>query len=158
MTSIGLRAGVGGTIRAASTQLHGRDVASLSGSPLLDRTMPLVNYLPRRAREWVYSIGGMTEAVSQREVGKLNFDDIAEWITSLLPKRSYPGVFIGSSNELGAFESGATAAWFGRVTSVVGGGIATIVVVVVVRLLWPEIVRIGPLHQVKSVEENVAES
>ena len=60
--------------------------------------MPLVNYLPRRAREWVYSIGGMTEAVSQREVGKLNFDDIAEWITSLLPKRSYPGVFIGSSN------------------------------------------------------------
>ena len=85
-------------VQAVAAFLHGRDVASLSGSPLLDRTMPLVNYLPRRAREWVYSIGGMTDAVSQREVGKLNFDDIAEWITSRLPKRSYPGVFIGSSN------------------------------------------------------------
>jgi hypothetical protein len=85
-------------VQAVAAFLHGRDVASLSGSPLLDRTMPLVNYLPRRAREWVYSMGGMTEAVSRREVGKLNFNHIAEWITGLLPRRSYPGVFIGSSN------------------------------------------------------------
>ena len=38
-------------VQAVAAFLHGRDVASLSGSPLLDRTMPLVNYLPRRARE-----------------------------------------------------------------------------------------------------------
>src|SRR4029079_15093016 len=38
-------------------------------------------------------------------------------------------IFIGSSNELGAFESGVTAALFGPVISVVAGGIGTILVV-----------------------------
>jgi len=62
-------------------------------------------------------------------------------------------LFIGSSNELGAYESGETAYWFTPVGSVVGGGCATILVVIAVMLLWPEILRIGPLHQAKSVEE-----
>ena len=38
-------------------------------------------------------------------------------------------VFVGFSNEFGAFESGATAALFGPVASVVGGGIGVIAVV-----------------------------
>jgi MFS family permease len=38
------------------------------------------------------------------------------------------GVFIGASNELGEFESGVTAAWFGLVPAVVIGGIATLLV------------------------------
>jgi hypothetical protein len=38
-------------------------------------------------------------------------------------------IFISCSNQLGAVESGWTAAWFGAVPSVVGGGVATIVVV-----------------------------
>ncbi len=37
-------------------------------------------------------------------------------------------VFIGASNELGEFESGVTAAWFGTVRAVIVGGIATLVV------------------------------
>jgi MFS family permease len=41
-------------------------------------------------------------------------------------------VFIGASNELGEFESGLTAVWFGLVPSVVVGGIATLCVAV----LW----------------------
>jgi MFS family permease len=55
-------------------------------------------------------------------------------------------VFIGSSNYLGAFESGMTAAWFGPVISVVGGGVGTILVVLLVMLRWPEVLRLGPLH------------
>jgi MFS family permease len=55
-------------------------------------------------------------------------------------------VFIGFSNEFGAFESGATAAMFGPTPSVVGGGAATLMVVVMVRAIWPQLVRIGPLH------------
>lgn len=55
-------------------------------------------------------------------------------------------VFIGFSNEFGAFESGATAALFGPVASVVGGGFATLMVVLIVRTIWPELSRIGPLH------------
>jgi MFS family permease len=60
-------------------------------------------------------------------------------------------VFIGSSNELGAYESGETAYWFGPVASVVGGGIGTIVVVVAVMLMWPEVLRLGPLQQARQV-------
>jgi MFS family permease len=37
-------------------------------------------------------------------------------------------VFIGASNELGEFESGVTAAWWGVVPAVVVGGVATLVV------------------------------
>jgi len=39
-------------------------------------------------------------------------------------------IFISCSNQLGAVESGWTAAWFGPVGSVVGGGLATIAIVV----------------------------
>lgn len=55
-------------------------------------------------------------------------------------------IFIGSSNELGAFESGVTAALFGPVLSVVGGGIGTILVVLAVAKKWPQVRRIGPLQ------------
>jgi len=56
------------------------------------------------------------------------------------------GLFIGTSNELGGFESGLTAAWFGPVASVVGGGIGTILVVVAVAVLWPGVRRLGAIR------------
>ena len=62
-------------------------------------------------------------------------------------------VFIGFSNEFGAFESGATAWLFGPILSVVGGGIGTVAVVIAVALLWPALARIGPLHTLKPQEE-----
>ena len=40
-------------------------------------------------------------------------------------------VFIGASNELGEFESGVTASWFGTVPAVVIGGLGTLMVVAV---------------------------
>ncbi len=58
-------------------------------------------------------------------------------------------VFISSSNELGAFESGMTAALFGTVLSVVGGGIGTIVVVVAVMARWPDLLRLGSLSALR---------
>lgn len=58
-------------------------------------------------------------------------------------------VFIGTSNELGSFESGLAAALFGPTLAVVGGGIGTIIVVLVIALLLPELRRLGPLHSVE---------
>jgi MFS family permease len=55
-------------------------------------------------------------------------------------------LFVGFSNELGSFESGAAAALFGPVVAVVGGGIASILIVGLVATLWPQLARIGPLH------------
>jgi len=62
-------------------------------------------------------------------------------------------VFIGFSNEFGAFESGVTAWAFGPVISVVSGGIGTIAVVIAVAFIWPVLARIGPLHTLKPQEE-----
>src|SRR5262249_10790231 len=54
-------------------------------------------------------------------------------------------LFIGTSNELGGFESGTVAHWFGPVFSVVSGGVCTILVVILVSLFWPEIRKFGRL-------------
>lgn len=48
-------------------------------------------------------------------------------------------VFIGASNELGEFESGLTAAWFGVVPAVVLGGCATLLVAGAWSRLFPEL-------------------
>lgn len=64
-------------------------------------------------------------------------------------------LFIGTSNELGEFESGSVAEWFGpamgnamatgAMISVVSGGVGTILVVFAVAWLWPEIRKYGRL-------------
>jgi hypothetical protein len=56
-------------------------------------------------------------------------------------------IFIGASNELGGFESGLAAQFFGPVLAVAGGGIGTILVVLCVAWLWPEMRRLGPLTE-----------
>ncbi|MEY2480657.1 MAG: hypothetical protein QOI04_1584 [Verrucomicrobiota bacterium] len=56
-------------------------------------------------------------------------------------------IFIGTSNEFGALESGLTAALFGPVLSVVGGGVGTILVVLGVAWKWPQTRKIGALDR-----------
>jgi MFS family permease len=63
-------------------------------------------------------------------------------------------VFIGASNELGGLESGLAAWWLGAVPSVVLGGIGTLVVVIVVAMIWPEIARFGSLADARPLEED----
>ncbi len=58
-------------------------------------------------------------------------------------------VFINSSNEIGQLESGLTAALFGAVGSVVGGGIGVILVVLLVAWRLPEVRQIGALHELE---------
>jgi hypothetical protein len=48
-------------------------------------------------------------------------------------------VFIGASNEVGQFESGLTAQWFGTVPAVLLGGIGTILITVLWTVLFPQI-------------------
>lgn len=54
-------------------------------------------------------------------------------------------IFIGSSNEIGAFESGVTARWWGTSRSVVIGGLATLGVVAAVAFFVPSLRRMGRL-------------
>jgi MFS family permease len=57
-------------------------------------------------------------------------------------------LFIGTSNELGGFESGVLASAIGPVGSVVVGGVGTIVSVVAIARVWPEI------RELKTLEES----
>ncbi|MGF6394039.1 MFS transporter [Pseudomonas plecoglossicida] len=56
------------------------------------------------------------------------------------------GLFIGASNQLGEFESGVTAHWFGTVPAVVLGGVGTLVVTGVWIKLFPSLARRDRLH------------
>jgi MFS family permease len=62
---------------------------------------------------------------------------------------SVNSVFIESSNELGAFESGLVAKLVSPLFSVVAGGIGTILVVLGIAWLWPEVRRLGKLEAPK---------
>jgi MFS family permease len=65
-------------------------------------------------------------------------------------------VFIVASNDLGGLESGLTAWLFGPVLSAVGGGVCTILVVVTAIHLWPEILGIGSLADIRPAAEEEA--
>ncbi len=68
-------------------------------------------------------------------------------------------LFIGASNELGEFESGVTAAWFGAVPAVVIGGLGTLGIVAIWMKLFPPLRTVDRLRDVEqppSLEETVA--
>jgi len=92
------------------------------------------------------------------------FDNISVVVRHTLVQLSTPNemrgrvssvnsIFIGSSNELGGFESGIVAQWFGPVASVVSGGIGTLLVVGLWTILFPGILKFGSLADVKEREE-----
>ena len=54
-------------------------------------------------------------------------------------------VFVGASNEVGQFESGITAQWFGAVPSVVLGGLGAILVVALWSRIFPALGRVDRL-------------
>jgi len=56
-------------------------------------------------------------------------------------------VFIGASNELGEFESGVTAAWWGLRPAVVVGGVASVAIAGLWARLFPELRRLERFHE-----------
>jgi hypothetical protein len=54
-------------------------------------------------------------------------------------------MFIGTSNQLGEFESGLTAALLGVVPAVLMGGVGTIVVAIIWMRLFPQLVQTDSL-------------
>lgn len=55
-------------------------------------------------------------------------------------------IFIGTSNELGEFESGLTAAWFGVVPAVILGGGGTLLIVLLWMRLFPDLLHHDKMH------------
>jgi MFS family permease len=61
-------------------------------------------------------------------------------------------IFIGASNQLGEFESGITAQWFGTVPAVVIGGVGTLVVIGLWTWIFPELRKTGEVGTGKLAE------
>ena len=68
------------------------------------------------------------------------------------------GVFIGASNELGAFESGVAARMFGVPWSIAGGGLITVVIAASFALVFPSIRKINTFDELQPHSATVAPS
>ena len=88
------------------------------------------------------------------------FDNVSMVIRQVISQMSTPNemrgrvsavsaIFVGSSNELGGFESGLVAHLFTPVISVVSGGIGTLAVVAAWTGLFPRLRNLGTLSSVK---------
>jgi len=65
---------------------------------------------------------------------------------------SVESVFIGASNQLGAFESGTAAALLGTVPSVVAGGAITIAIALSWTKLFPSLAKLGRMSELRPVD------
>jgi predicted MFS family arabinose efflux permease len=61
------------------------------------------------------------------------------------------GVFIGASNELGAFESGVAARAFGLPWAIAGGGFITVLIAASFAVMFPSLRRVDTFDQLKPV-------
>jgi len=61
-------------------------------------------------------------------------------------------MFIGASNQLGEFESGVTAAWFGTVPAVIIGGVGTLLIVGLWMRWFKELADVDSLANVQANE------
>jgi len=68
------------------------------------------------------------------------------------------GLFIGASNELGGFESGLTAAWWGAVRAVVVGGIGALIVTGLASTLFPALRQIDELTSESLMQAKLQQS
>jgi MFS family permease len=67
-------------------------------------------------------------------------------------------LFVGASNELGEFESGLTASWFGTIPAVILGGIGTLGVVVLWMWLFPRLRTVNRLTDVEPISDKPAQA
>ena len=68
------------------------------------------------------------------------------------------GLFVGASNELGEYESGQTAQWWGAIRAVVVGGIGSLVVTGLASVLFPALRNADTLSAESLIESNRSQS
>ncbi|WP_135467196.1 hypothetical protein [Crenalkalicoccus roseus] len=85
-------------LRATARFLKGKDIPALGLPRPLKRVVPLANLLPRRAREALYAVGGVGEAILERNTDNVDSEALARWATGLYPQRPYPAVVVGSAS------------------------------------------------------------
>ncbi|WP_119462039.1 hypothetical protein [Rhodospirillaceae bacterium SYSU D60014] len=87
-----------GMLRALGHFLNGQDFPAVGQSQKLKPLAVAVNWLPPRLREQVYTFMGAIEAVSRKDVGRIDAEAVSRWMVSQYPERCYPAVAVGSSS------------------------------------------------------------
>jgi len=88
-----------GPLMATANFLNGKDFPGLGiVPPLRDFIANLVDAFPQRLTAKAYIWGGWKEGAKPKELGKINFEEVARWVTSLYPQRKYPAIAVGASN------------------------------------------------------------
>ena len=90
-------------LRALGNYLRGEDFPMIgsmprSVEPLMKALVAVVNVVPRRVREEVYTWSGRSEAVPPKRLEQVRAEDVSRWVVSHYPRRRYPAAVIGSSN------------------------------------------------------------
>jgi hypothetical protein len=67
-------------------------------------------------------------------------------------------LFVGTSNQLGEFESGLTAGWWGAKSAALAGGVATIAIALLWMRIFPELARMKSLEEEKVPACGVAQA
>ena len=94
------------------------------------------------------------------------FDNVSMVIRRVISQMSTPNqmrgrvqavtaIFVGSSNEIGGFESGVVAQVFTPVISVISGGIGTLLVVASWTGLFPSLRKLGSLSSLTQEERSI---
>jgi hypothetical protein len=83
---------------AVARYLHGRDFSGLGQPAWLQRVARTADYVPRLLRERIFAHLGAQEGVAPRNIERVRTAEVAQWIRSMYPQRSYPAAMIGSSN------------------------------------------------------------
>jgi hypothetical protein len=87
--------------RVLAQHLHGSGSPALGLGPAaqaMGRVLPVVNHLPRAAREALYIWSGWSEALRPGQAGTVDTEAIAQWVCDAYPRRTYPAIMIGSSS------------------------------------------------------------
>ncbi|WP_158883666.1 hypothetical protein [Amycolatopsis anabasis] len=88
-------------LRVLARHLHGKDSPALGLGPagrITGRVSTVVNHLPSALRETIYARAGQFEATTPGRLGRIDVEEVAEWVIGHYPRRRYPAVLIGSSS------------------------------------------------------------
>src|SRR5881396_1165942 len=86
-------------LQALARYLAGSDFPGLGLVPQrLAALGRLIDTLPDRIREEIYTWSGWWEAISPRRLRDLSAEDVSRWLVAPYPERRFPAVAIGSSN------------------------------------------------------------
>lgn len=86
-------------LQATANYLWGEDKRPLRWlSPAAPLIAPVLDALPNRLAELMYSWGGWIDAIPARRLSELETESVSQGIIDMYPRRRYPAVMIGSTN------------------------------------------------------------